>query len=216
MEKYNIHTFKYSNDAKVRVVVLDGKPWYFAYDVAYLLGYNREYLRKPVFYFCENIRMLYPDSTVIKFKDNIVVPEDDMTELCLRSTKLTDEVWNWVEKTLLPGAQKLADYESKPEAKQATDKQPETEQQKEESTPKLTMSALTHLVTTIATRIVKDQLALAKKKCYPCIDDFSEFDGTITDDVALEELSKRMGYPILMSSDDNPMFHENVMIAYQE
>ena len=211
MEKYDIHTFKYSNDAKVRVVVLDGKPWYFAYDIAYLLGYNREYLRKPVFYFCESIRMLYPDSTVIKYKDNIVVPENDMTEFCLRSTKLTDEVWDWVEKTLLPGAQKIADYESKPEAKQ-----PETEQQEEPAQPKLNIAALTQLVTNIATKIVKDQLALAKKKSYPCIDDFAEYDGTITDDVALEELSKRMGYPILMSSDNNPMFHENVMIAYQE
>lgn len=208
MEKYNIHTFKYSNDAKVRVVVLDGKPWYFAYDVAYLLGYNKEYLRKPVFYFCESIRMLYPDSTVIKYKDNIVVPEDDMTEFCLRSKKLTDEVWDWVEKTLLPGAQKIANYESKPEAKQQEGEEP--------AKPKLNIAALTQLVTNIANKVVKDQLALAKKKAYPCIDDFAEFDGTITDDVALEELSKRMGYPILMSSDHNPMFHENVMIAYQE
>ncbi len=197
------YVFKYSDYARVRVVVLGGEPWFFGYDIANLLGYNPKWLRKPLAYYCDNRKPLYPGRTDIKYADNIIIPMDDMTELCLRSTKLTDEVWHWVEKTLIPGAEKLARKNGKSNAE-------------EQVTSKLSVPALTEFVTNIATKVVKKQLALAKAKEYPCIDDFEEYDGTITDDIALEELSKRMGYPILMNCDRHPVFHENVILAYQE
>jgi len=96
--------------ANVRVVVLDGEPWFVAKDVASVLGYSNS--RKAVSDHCKAARPVGGnDSLLLLDRQTTIIPERDLYRLVMRS-KLPGAIRfeEWVVGDVIPSVRRIGSY----------------------------------------------------------------------------------------------------------
>jgi len=95
--------------AHVRVLVLDGEPWFVARDVAGLLGYSNP--QKAVRDHCKGARAAGVNETFTLDPRAVIIPERDVYRLVMRSKLPSAERFEeWVVSEVLPSVRRTGSY----------------------------------------------------------------------------------------------------------
>lgn len=103
----SLSTFVFNNVNSVRVIDIDGAPWFVALDVAYVLGWTRDNLKyhtKRNLHADEKRVVRLPGS---EFRSQNIISESGLYKLIMRSDKPEAKAFqDWVTKVVLPAIRK--------------------------------------------------------------------------------------------------------------
>jgi prophage antirepressor-like protein len=97
------------NSHNIRVIEIDGDPWFVAKDVAYVLGYSRP--NKAVLDHCKAASSAPIRDGTPGNPNAAIIPERDVYRLIMRSKLPSAEAFeDWVAGTVLPAIRKEGGY----------------------------------------------------------------------------------------------------------
>ena len=110
----DLSVFAFDSQA-VRVVMVDGEPWFVGKDVAEVLGYTNH--NKALGDHCKGVTKRYPLSTPGGTQELRIISEPDMLRLIVGSKLPTAEAFErWVFEEVLPSIRKTGQYKMHQEA----------------------------------------------------------------------------------------------------
>lgn len=127
-------SFAFQSSASVRIVTIDGEPWFVAKDIAAVLGYSNT--KQAVIDHCKRAKSLKdigvanrdPQQNQELDPQTKLIPEPDVYRLITRSKLPSAEAFeSWLFETVLPSIRKTGGYQmpavAKPDYERCTNKQ---------------------------------------------------------------------------------------------
>ena len=109
---HEIQVYESPGFDKIRAVMLEGKPWFIARDVAVALGYSKP--QNAIKLHCKHVKLFKgPKTGPLKMpaRGMSVIPESDIYRLVSRSTLESAEAFfDWVCETVLPSIREKGSY----------------------------------------------------------------------------------------------------------
>ena len=107
----NLQVFTYQHNARIRVIMRDGAPWWVAQDVAFLLGYRDAHNAMRILF--DDEKDTHKVSTPGGEQNMTIVSESGLFALILRSNRPEAQTFRkWVTSEVLPEIRRTGAYQS--------------------------------------------------------------------------------------------------------